>query len=98
MPIQPRAASLRLKAASNTDQQLARRSAGRPAASALRNSRTSARSAAVPDGSSTGWKANDISSVLRHIGEPRAQCALVDLAGREHRQGIDETHRLRALV
>src|SRR5678816_4466363 len=54
MPIQPRAPSLRENSASNTAQQLARRSAGTCGSSRARNSRISLRNAAAPAGSVTG--------------------------------------------
>src|SRR6185295_11807889 len=54
MPIQPRAPSLREKSASNTAQQLARRSAGTFRSSRARNSRISWRKAGVLAGSVTG--------------------------------------------
>src|SRR5262245_61483902 len=54
MPIQPRAPSLREKSASNTAQQLARRSAGTCGSSRARNSRISWRNADVLAGSVTG--------------------------------------------
>src|SRR5678815_5187852 len=54
MPIQPRAPSLRENSASNTAQQLARRSAGTAVSSRARNSRISLRNAAASAGSATG--------------------------------------------
>src|SRR6185369_3813303 len=54
MPIQPRAPSLREKSASNTAQQLARRSAGTRGNWRVRNSRISWRKAGVLGGSVTG--------------------------------------------
>src|SRR5258706_16198387 len=99
MPIQPRAASLRLNAASNTDQELARRSAGSATASSRTKARTWERSSATPSGSATGSKTKLCMACLLLLAvEALAQTPLVDLAGGQQRQGIDERHRLRALV